>query len=351
MEWLNAPCKALDSNTAAAALTRQSQLTKPPGALGELENIAIRLAAQQRRECPSLGRIHISVFAADHGVAAEGVSAFPPEVTTQMVHNFLNGGAAISILAKELGAHLEVVDVGISRPISHPKLISQRAGEGTDNSTRQAAMTEWQLLLALCAGFDAVERAHANEADLFIGGEMGIGNTTAATALYCNLLDLPPQEVTGPGTGVDMARLEHKVQVIQRILERHNPHCRDPLETLRRMGGFEVAALTGAYIRAAQLGIPALVDGFIATAAALVATFMQPNVRDWLFLSHTSAEPGHVYAIKELKLRPLLNLDMRLGEGSGAAVAVPLLRTACLLHNHMATFAEAAVAGKLATHG
>jgi nicotinate-nucleotide--dimethylbenzimidazole phosphoribosyltransferase len=347
MEWLNAPCKALDTQAAAAALARQVQLTKPSGALGELENIAIRLAAQQRRECPALDKVHVSVFAADHGVAEEGVSAFPPEVTTQMVHNFLNGGAAISILAKELAATLEVVDVGIRRPISRPGLISQRAGDGTDNSTRQAAMTEWQLRLALLAGFDAVERACENEADVFIGGEMGIANTTAATALYCSLLDLPPHTITGPGTGIDPARQAHKAQVIQRILDLHSPYCHDPLEALRRMGGFEVAALTAAYIRCAQLGIPVLVDGFITTAAALVATLMQPNVRDWLFLSHTSAEPGHVYAIQELKLRPLLDLGMRLGEGSGAAVAVSLLRTACLLHNRMATFAEAAVAGKL----
>lgn len=345
MEWLNAPCKALDSQAATAALARQAQLTKPSGALGELENIVVRLAAQQRREHPSLDRIHITVFAADHGVAAEGVSAFPPAVTTQMVRNFLSGGAAISILAKELNATLEMVDVGINRPISHASLIKQRAGDGTDNSAKQAAMTEWQLRLALQAGFDAVERAHANQAELFIGGEIGIGNTTAATALYCSLLELPPEEVTGPGSGLDPVRMKHKAQVVQRILQLHCTVCHDPLEALRRMGGFEVAALTGAYIRAAQQGIPVLVDGFIATAAALVATTMQPNLRDWLFLSHTSAEPGHVYAIKELKLRPLLNLGMRLGEGSGAAVAVPLLRAACILHNRMATFAEAAITG------
>jgi nicotinate-nucleotide--dimethylbenzimidazole phosphoribosyltransferase len=345
--WLNAPCKALDSQAAAAAISRQAQLTKPPGALGELENIAIRLAAQQHSECPALDKVHITVFAADHGVAAEGVSAFPPSVTTHMVLNFLNGGAAISVLAKGLGAHLEVVDVGVSQPISHPDLISQRAGNGTGNSTQQAAMTARQLRLALQAGFDAVERARAGGADLFIGGEMGIGNTTAATALYCNLLGLPPQETTGPGTGLEPAKLAHKTQVIQRIIDLHHPACHSPLEALRRMGGFEVAALTGAYMHAGQLGIPVLVDGFISTAAALVATAMQPNLRDWLFLSHTSAEPGHVYAIRELKLRPLLDLGMRLGEGSGAAVAVPLLRTACALHNHMATFAEAAVPGKL----
>lgn len=347
MEWLNKPCQVLDSAATAEARERQAQLTKPAGALGDLEDIAIRLAGMQQREHPAVDKVHISVFAADHGVAEERVSAFPQAVTTQMVHNFLNGGAAISVLAKELGATLEVIDVGLKNPVSHPELISQRVADGADNSTQQAAMTEWQLGLALQAGFDAVERARANGAELFIGGEMGIGNTTAATALYCALLDLPPLEVVGPGTGLDQAGMLHKVKVVQRILNLHRHYCHEPLEALRRMGGFEIAALTGAYVRAAQWGIPVLVDGFISTAAALIATALQPAVSDWLFLSHTSGEPGHVFAVAELKQRPLLELGMRLGEGSGAAVTVPLLRMACALHNRMATFAEAAVAGKL----
>jgi nicotinate-nucleotide--dimethylbenzimidazole phosphoribosyltransferase len=347
MEWLNEPCQSPDVTATNDALARQAQLTKPPHALGELEEIAVRLAGLQKRAKPAVDKVHITVFAADHGVAEEGVSAFPQAVTGQMVHNFLNGGAAINVLARELGATLEVVDVGVKDPLSHPGLISQRAGDGTDNSTQQPAMTARQLQQAMQAGFDAVGRAHQAGAELFIGGEMGIGNTTAATALYCALLDLPPLEVVGPGTGLDREGMLHKVQIVQRILNLHRSHFQEPLEALRCMGGFEIAALTAAYVRAAQFGLPVLVDGFISTAAALLATAIQPAVADWLFLSHTSAEPGHIFAVAELKQRPLLELGMRLGEGSGAAVAVPLLRMACALHNQMATFAEAAVAGKL----
>ncbi len=347
MEWLNAPVPAPDNAAADAARLRQSQLTKPPGALGELEVVVIRLAALQGRERPTVDKVHISVFAADHGVAEEGVSAFPQAVTVQMVQNFLNGGAAISVLASELGATLEVVDVGVKTPISHPKLISQRVGDGTANSSKEAAMTLTQLELALQAGADAAERAKAADAELFIGGEMGIANTTAATAIYCALLDIAILEATGPGTGLDRTGMLHKVNVVRHILNQHRSHFQEPLEVLRRVGGFEIAALMGAYVRAAQLGMPVLVDGFISTAAALIAIAVQPAVADWLFLSHTSAEPGHFFAVAELKQRPLLDLGLRLGEGSGAAIAVPLLRMACALHNQMATFSEAAVATKL----
>lgn len=347
MEWLKLPCQPLYTAATDAARLRQSQLTKPPGALGELEAVAIRLAGLQGRERPAIDTVYISVFAADHGVAAEGVSAFPQAVTAQMVENFLAGGAAISVLAQEIGATLEVVDVGVKTPLANPKLISQRAGDGTANSAEGAAMTSAQLALALQAGADAAERAKAANADLFIGGEMGIANTTAATAIYCALLDVPIMDATGPGTGLDRDGMLHKINVIRRILNQHRSHFDEPLEVLCRLGGFEIAALSGAYIRAAQLGLPVLVDGFISTAAALVAIDIQPAVADWLLLSHTSAEPGHFFAVAELKQRPLLDLGLRLGEGSGAALAVPLLRLACALHNRMATFAEAAVARKL----
>lgn len=347
MEWLNATCPSPDTLAQEAARLHQAQLTKPPGALGELEEVVIRLAGLQGRAEPSLDKVHITVFAADHGVADEGVSAFPQIVTAQMVQNFLNGGAAISVLARELGATLEIVDVGVKTPIDHPQLLSQRAGNGTANSALEAAMTLTQLELALQAGADAADRAALANADLFIGGEMGIANTTAATAIYCAVLDVPILDATGPGTGLDREGMLHKVNVIRRILNQHRSHFDQPLEILRRLGGFEIAALTGAYIRAAQLGLPVLVDGFISTAAALIAIQVQPAVADWLLLSHTSAEPGHFFAIAELKQRPLLDLNLRLGEGSGAAIAVPLLRMACALHNQMATFAEAAIAGKL----
>lgn len=348
MNQLTASCATPHQQFLALARERQAQLTKPPQALGDLETIAIRLASLQAREQPALDRVHISIFAGDHGVVAEGVSAFPQAVTQQMLANFLHGGAAISVLAKSLSAQLEIIDVGIIEPLpAQTGLVIQRAGAGTANSAHTEAMTSEQLNIALQAGFAAAERAHAKQAELFIGGEMGIGNTTAATVLYCALLNLSPATMTGAGTGLDAAGIAHKTQVVASILQRHAACDQDALAWLRCAGGFEIVALTGAYLRAAQLGLPILLDGFITTAAALVALKLQAAIKDWLFLSHASAERGHKQAIACLGLQPLLDLNLRLGEGSGAAIAVPIMRQACLLHNQMATFAEAAVAGKL----
>lgn len=307
--------------------------------------MAIQLSALQRSEYPSVEKIHITVFAADHGVAAAGVSAFPQEVTVQMVANFSAGGAAISVLAKYHEAHLEVVDVGtICDPGDLPGVISQRAGAGTANLQREDAMSAEQLSIALDAGRSAVLRAKECGADLFIGGDMGIGNTTPAAALGCALLNADPGQLAGPGTGLNSEGVAHKAKVLREALSRYDSLINQPLEALRCLGGFEIAALVGAYISCAQLGIPALVDGYITTAAALVAVRQQPEIRDWLLFSHQSAEPGHQAMLIALDANPLLSLGMRLGEGSGAAVAVPLLSTACQLHNNMATFADAGVA-------
>lgn len=326
---------------------RQGQLTKPEGSLGWLESMAVKLSGLQGRDQPAADRVQISVFAADHGVAASGVSAFPQAVTVQMIANFCAGGAAISVLAGELGAVLEVVDVGtVQVPGKLDGLVSQRAGPGTANLQHEDAMTAGQLALAMASGRDAVERAIAKSMDLFIGGEMGIGNTTAATAVGCALTGIEPQRMAGPGTGLDSEGVSRKVAVIQQALARCDGDLRDrPLEALRCLGGFEIAALAGAYTRCAQRGLPALVDGYIATVAALVAVMFQPAVSDWLLFSHRSAEPGHRLLLETLEARPLLDLGMRLGEGSGAASAVSLLRHACALHNRMATFADAGVAG------
>ena len=349
MEWIEKACPQRNPSFKQTAEERQAQLTKPPGSLGKLEEIAIRLADLQQRNQPAVDTIAISIFAADHGVVEEGVSPFPQEVTAQMVVNFLNGGAAISVMAKRLDAHMEVIDVGIIQPLPEQAgLIVQRAGNGTENSAKQEAMTVDQLHLAMQAGFDAVERAISRNAELFIGGEMGIGNTTAASALYCALLGLSASQTSGAGTGLDGAGINRKIDVVERIYNMHQSHCGDnTLEWLRCVGGFEIVALTGAYIRAAQQGLPVLVDGFISSAAALCAVRINEGVADWLFFSHVSAERGHHKALVEMGQQPLLDIGMRLGEGSGAAVAVPLMRAACALHNHMATFEEAAVAGKL----
>ena len=347
LDWLAAPVKPQDHAATDAAIARQGQLTKPPGSLGLLEEIAVRLAGMQGREKPALEKVRIVVFAADHGVAAEGVSAFPQAVTGQMILNFAHGGAAISVLAKEQGAELEVVDVGsLAELPPFPNVVVQKAGQGTANFRRGPAMTEAQLEAALQAGKDAAERALAAGAQLFIGGEMGIANTSAATAVSCALLDVEPEALAGPGTGLDAAGVRHKAQVIRESLALHREALSSPLAVLRHVGGFEIAALCGAYLACAQAGLPVLVDGFIASSAALLALRIQPDAAGWFFYGHASAEPGHARLMAALNARPLVDLGLRLGEGSGAAVALPLLRLACALHNSMATFAEAGVAGK-----
>lgn len=349
--WLHLPVHQPSAATRAAALTRQLQLTKPPGALGQLEDIAIRLAALQHSERPQLDQVWITVFAGDHGVAAEGVSAFPQAVTAEMVKNFARGGAAISVAARALKAKLEVVNLGTAFETGSPeKVIELKLGNGTANFAETAAMSETQLHAALNAGRDSAARAQQNGMQLFIGGEMGIANTTSATALACALLQLAPQQLAGPGTGLDAQGVQHKAAVIARALALHQAHLTTPLEILRRLGGFEIAALTGAYLSCAQQGLPVLVDGYITTVAALLALRMQPAVADWLIYSHRSAEPGHQLLLQTLNAETVLELGMRLGEGSGAAIAVPLLRMACALHNEMATFAEAGVSEKDTRH-
>ncbi len=347
MDWLNMPVATPNEAVRREANARQQNLTKPPGALGQLETLAIRLAALQGVVLPRVDKVMITVFAGDHGVAAEGVSAFPQAVTGEMVRNFARGGAAISVLARQLGATLEVINLGTVNPLGPLDGVKDNhLGPGTANFTVGPAMDGAQLALALHAGRHTAERAKLAGTDLFIGGEMGIANTTAATALACALLDLAPEQLAGPGTGLDAKGVAHKVTVIARALDLHKPHMTSPLEALRRVGGFEIAALAGAYIACAYMGLPVLVDGFIAGSAALVASRLSPGVQDWLLFSHASAEPGHRLMLAALNAQPLLDLGMRLGEGSGAAVAVPLLRMACALHNEMATFAEAGVSEK-----
>ena len=346
-QWLYFAPAAPSESTRRAAEARQAILTKPPGALGILESLAIRLAALQGNERPSVDTVHIAVFAADHGVAAEGVSAFPQAVTGEMVRNFARGGAAISVLARQLGAVLEVINLGTVNDLGAVDgVTSYPLGPGTVNFTVAAAMSEHQVMRALHAGRHAAERARLGGAQLFIGGEMGIGNTTSAAALACALLNAEPDTLAGPGTGLDADGVRRKIDVIRRALALHNSHVTSPLEALRRVGGFEIAALAGSYIACAQMGVPVLVDGFIASSAALAAARMRPGVEDWLLFSHASAEPGHRGILQALGAQPLLDLGLRLGEGSGAATAVPLLRLACALHNQMATFAEAGVSDK-----
>ncbi|HEY0335141.1 MAG TPA: nicotinate-nucleotide--dimethylbenzimidazole phosphoribosyltransferase [Stenotrophomonas sp.] len=341
--WWQAPVRGPDQATADAAWARQGRLTKPPGALGRLEALAVRLAGLQGQAMPALDRVHIAVFAADHGVAVEGVSAFPQAVTGEMLRNFARGGAAIAVLARELGATLEVVDLGTVNDAGEIAGVRRaRIAPCSGNFCEVDAMTTDQMSLALQAGADSVAAAREAGAQLYVGGEMGIGNTTSAAALGAALLGLSADSLTGAGTGLDAAGISHKTEVVARALRRHAGD-RPAQEWLRRLGGFEIAALAGAYIAAAQSRMPVLVDGFIASVAALTAVRMQPALQDWLLFAHRSHEQGHVKVLAALDAEPLLDLGLRLGEGSGAALAVPLLRLACALHAKMATFEEAGV--------
>ena len=343
--WWQEPVAPVDLVVQQQAWQRQQQLTKPAGALGQLEWVAVQLAAWQGDPAPQLQRVWISVFAGDHGVAAEGVSTVPQAVTGQMLRNFANGGAAISVMARQLGATLDLRDLGLAVPIEPlPGVHHLNLAPGSANLLREPAMNAALCRQAMQAGRQAVLDALEQGTQLFIAGEMGIGNTTPACAMASVLLDRPVAELVGPGTGLDATGLQHKTRVIEAAVELHRPDCRDAFDILRCLGGLEVAAIAGAYLAAAQQGIPMLVDGYICSTAALCAVRLNPGARDWMLFGHRSAEPGHAAVLQGLGAEPLLDLGMRLGEGTGAAAAVPLLRMACALHNDMATFAEAAVA-------
>ncbi len=355
LDWLQAPAAAVDLEAREAAISRQGELTKPPGSLGRLEDIAIQLAALQGRAQPSLEQVQITVFAADHGVATAGVSAFPQAVTAQMIANMAAGGAAISVLARQIDAGIELVNLGTVAPVAtHPLIRDAIIAAGTANLAEGPAMSTEQLGLALAEGAAAAQRARAAGADLFIAGEMGIGNTTAATAVTCALLGRPAADLVGPGTGLDRSGIERKRLLIDQALTRYHDLLADPVASpaqapilaLAQLGGFDIAAMAGAYVACAQQRMPMLIDGFISSTAALAASRLCPGAADWMLLAHASAEPGHRAMVEAIGLRPLLDLGMRLGEGSGAAAAVPLLRLACALHAQMATFAEAGVAEK-----
>jgi len=344
LNWLDKPIAVISEQAIQQANERQLQLTKPPGSLGKLEELAIKFSAIQKTQQPQIKNVQISIFAADHGIANENVSAFPQVVTTEMIKNFSRGGAAISVLAKELNAKLEVIDLGTVVDAGElDGVISNRIASSTENFAQQAAMTEEQLIKALDAGAAAVQRAIESGANIFIGGDMGIANTTSATAMACAYLNKAAIDLAGPGTGLDKKGVSHKASVIEQALKKHHAASLNSLEVLRFFGGFEIAALTGSYILAAQQGLPVIIDGFIATAAALAAVKIKPGCDAWFIYAHQSHEPGHRIILEALNAEPLVNMNMRLGEASGAAVVVPLLRQACALHANMATFTEAGV--------
>lgn len=341
--WYQQVCKKVNHETVELALKHQSGLTKPCGSLGQLEDIAVAFCGWQNRIQPSCNNIQISVFAADHGICQRGVSAFPQEVTAQMIDNFLSGGAAISVLAKNLNAELTVINMGLKTPIQDaPNLINIDLMPGTNDFTVAAAMTESKLQQALAVGKQQVK----NNTDLFIGGDMGIGNTTAASAIFSLLLNLAPEITVGPGTGIDAAGMKIKQTVVKQAIELHKSKINSPMDILQRVGGLEIAGLVGAYIASAQQAVPILIDGFITTAAALLAIHINPATRDWMLFAHNSAEPAHNLALQSIQAKPILNLGMRLGEASGAGIAASVIISALNLHNQMASFSSAGVSEK-----
>jgi nicotinate-nucleotide--dimethylbenzimidazole phosphoribosyltransferase len=331
-----------------ATIARKTQAlldnkTKPRGSLGRLEELACRIAAARGVPVPELPVKAVVVMAGDHGVAAEGVSAFPQEVTWQMVANFVRGGAAINVLTRQAGAEVIVADLGVKQPVDLPGVRSARVGPGTGNIAREPAMTRAQAIQALEAGIAIVDELAARGVTLVATGEMGIANTTPASALAAHFTGLGPDELTGRGTGVDEAGLARKREVVRRALALHSRAASDPLDALARLGGFEIAGLAGLVLGAAARRIPVLVDGFISSTAALCAVRIAPAAAGYLVAAHRSVEPGHRHVLTALDARPLLELEMRLGEGTGAALAMHLVEAAIRILREMATFTDAGV--------
>jgi nicotinate-nucleotide--dimethylbenzimidazole phosphoribosyltransferase len=334
----------VDKEMLEQAKARHDQLTKPLGSLGILEEIGIRLASICGTVKPKITGKGVVVFAADHGVTDAGVSAYPKAVTEQMVLNFLRGGAAINVLSQTHHVEMMVVDVGVDADFSeHPQLLKGKVIRGTKNMLTAPAMTHEELRQALEVGIDAANTMIDKGVNLIAGGDMGIGNTTSATAILSVMTDLSPAELTGRGTGVDDAGLQRKIDVIEKALLLHKANREEPLELLRCVGGLELAALTGFYIACAAKKVAIVLDGFVSHAAALIAVSLNSNVKDYLFASHTSQNEIHRKRFEMLGVKPLFNFTLRLGEGTGAVLAMPVIESAAKLLSDMATFAEAGV--------
>jgi nicotinate-nucleotide--dimethylbenzimidazole phosphoribosyltransferase len=336
-----------DAACRAAAERRLDNQTKPQGSLGRLEEIVARLVAMTRRDPPVINDKRLFIFSADHGVAAEGVSAYPAAVTPQMTLNFLAGGAAVNALARHAGVRVTVVDIGVNYEFtSAPGLVVRKIARGTANMAKGPAMSRDQAVRAVETGIDLASHALADGADLLAIGEMGIGNTTAATAVLAGLTGLDPAGLTGRGTGLDDRQLARKVDVIRRALAVNRPQADDPRDVLGQVGGFELGGMAGVVLAAAAGQRPVVADGFIASAAAFIALRLAPAAADYLIWSHRSVEPGHAALLEAAGARPLLDLGLRLGEGTGACLAVSLIEAAVRCYTEMATFDSAGVSRK-----
>jgi nicotinate-nucleotide--dimethylbenzimidazole phosphoribosyltransferase len=337
----------LDDAAMQAARARQDQLTKPAGSLGRLESLSVQIAGITRQSRPRLKQPTVIVMAGDHGITHRGVSAYPQEVTPQMVFNFLNGGAAINVLSRHVGARVVVVDVGVAADMpAHPELISKKVAKGTRDFSHEQAMTCEEAEAAVQAGIDVVSAQIDAGADLIATGDMGIGNTTPSSAIVAAITGRPVAQVTGRGTGVDDAGLARKVAVIEQALALHRPNPRDGWDVLAKVGGLEIAGLAGVIIGAAARHVPVVIDGFISGAAALIASAIAPAAQPYLIAAHCSVEIGHRVMLDRLELEPLLDFNLRLGEGTGAALGMSLCVAACKVLDEMATFGEAGVSEK-----
>lgn len=330
------------------AQRRLDNLTKPLGSLGRLEEFARRLVAITEKEMPSINKKAIFTFACDHGVTEEGVSAYPKEVTAQMVFNFLRGGAGINVLARHAGADVVVIDIGVDHDFGDVEgLIHQKVISGTRNFTKGPAMNRDEAFKTIDVGIRLAE-AYAKKGYRFFGtGEMGIGNTTPSSAIAAVLTGRPVEEVTGRGTGVSDEALKRKIQVIKKAIEVNRPDLSDPIDVLSKLGGAEIGGISGLILGAAANRIPVVIDGFISTAGALIAYCLKPEIRDYMFAAHNSVEIGHKAVLDKMGLKPILDLDLRLGEGTGAALSMLMIEAGLKIYKEMATFAEAGVSDEI----
>lgn len=344
IETLIARIQPLDQETMTFARARQDILTKPQGSLGRLESLSIQIAGITGQVRPHIEHKVVTVMAGDHGVVAEGVSAFPQEVTPQMVLNFLYGGAAINVLSKHVGARVVIVDMGVAATMNaHPQLISRKVAPGTGNIAKGPAMTRAQAVESILSGVEIVEAEIKQGLDILATGDMGIGNTTPSAAIACLVTGKSASEIVGRGTGVDDAGLHRKILAVENSLKVNQPDSRDGLDILSKVGGFEIGGLAGAILGAAANHRPVVIDGFISTAAAIIAATIAPQVKDYLIAAHCSQELGHRLMMEWLGVTPLLDMHMRLGEGTGAVLAMSIVEASCKILDEMATFGEAGV--------
>ena len=348
LEGIIEQIQPLDNAAMQSARARQDRLTKPQGSLGRLEELSIQLAGMTANPLPSLERKTVIVMAADHGVALEGVSAYPTEVTAQMVLNFLHGGAAINTLARQAKARVVVMDMGVASEIEDVSgnLVRCKVGPGTANLAKGPAMTRAQAMGSIQSGIEIVEAEIARGADIFGTGDMGIGNTTPSAAIACVLMGQAPDKIAGRGTGVDDEGLKRKIGVIACALNVNQPNAGDGLDVLAKVGGFEIGGLAGVMLAAAANRKPVVLDGFVSTAAAMIAVSLAPRARDYMIAAHLSQERGHRLMLEWLGLNPLLDMNLRLGEGTGAVLAFHLIEASTRILREMATFDEAGVSNK-----